>query len=66
MKIPRQTHDFFSLCLGLTHTQMQCPYSQPRSGSEGRALGLLGGKDGRLTYVGETVGLAEKRWDDGH
>lgn len=61
----KQTHDFLSFCIGLTHTQMESSYSQPRSGSKERVLGLLGGKEGKLTYVWETIGLVEKWRDDG-
>lgn len=45
---------------------MESSYSQPRSGSKERVLGLLGGKEGKLTYVWETMGLAEKQRDDEH
>lgn len=44
------------LRIGLTHTQMQCSYSQPRSGCEERVRGLLGGEEGRITYVWEMPG----------
>ena len=39
---------------------MQCSYSQPRSGSEERVLGLSGGEKGG-SRVGEMVGPAEDR-----
>lgn len=57
----RQTHDFFSVCLGLAPTHTQCSYSQQRSRSEKRVLGLLGG---RLTYVWEMMDPAGKHGDD--
>lgn len=57
---PQDKHDFFVSAL------VQGSHSQARSGSEERVSGLWGGGEARLTYVGETVGLAEKLWDDRH
>lgn len=51
MRILETNSGFLLFCLGLTHTQMQSLDSQPRSGSEERVLGLVGGKEGRLRDV---------------